>query len=105
MLNEMSFFDGVNFRLNLIDCLTTDKDTDGNSDGGGKINNNQLKEAVATVTEIAAMTATRTTMITKARTLLTAARRQQWQQAGGGESIAEAENAAAEVAAARRWRP
>jgi hypothetical protein len=22
-LNEMSFFDGMNFRLNLIDCLTT----------------------------------------------------------------------------------
>ncbi len=97
----MSFFDGVNFRLNLIDCLTTDEDTDGNSDGGGKINSNQLKEAVATVTEIAAMTATTTTMITKATALLTAARRQQWQRAGGGKSVAETENAAAEAAAVR----
>jgi hypothetical protein len=76
LLNEMSFFDGVNFRLNLIDCLTTDEDTNGNSNGGGKINNNQLKEVPATVTEIAAMTATTTTMITKATASLTAAWRQ-----------------------------
>ncbi len=65
----------MNFRLNLIDCLTTDKDTDGNSNGGGKINNIQLKEVAATVTEIAAMTAMTTMMITKATALLMAERR------------------------------
>ncbi len=57
--------------------------------GGGKKNNNQLKAAAATVTEMATMTATPTTMKTKATASLMAARRRRWQQAGDGESAAE----------------
>jgi hypothetical protein len=48
---------------------------------------------VATVTEIATMTATTTTMKVKATASLTAARCWQRQRAGGGESAAEAGSA------------
>jgi hypothetical protein len=52
-----------------------------NSNGGGKKNINQLKAAVASVTETATMTAMTKTMKTKATALLTAARCWQWQRA------------------------
>ncbi len=46
---------------------------------GAKTNNNQLKAAVATVSEMATMTAATTRIKTKATTLLTTAQHWQWQ--------------------------
>ncbi len=66
-----------------------------NSNGGGKITNNQLKAVAATVTKMAMMTAMTMAIKVKVTALLMAAWRWQWQRACDSKSAAEAGSAAA----------